>query len=73
MNNIALTVDEFCKAAGIGRTRAYAEIADGRLRPLKCGRRTLIPASELEAWLRRLPEVAAPPRAAGPKARRARA
>lgn len=59
MQRITLKISEFCEAAGICRTRAYEEIAAGRLRPVKCGRRTLIPASELQAWLQRLQKASA--------------
>jgi excisionase family DNA binding protein len=48
------TVDEFCDALRIGRTLFYGEVAAGRIRPVKAGRRTLVPRSEREAWLRRL-------------------
>lgn len=50
----ALSVTEFCRAAGIGRTTAYAEIKSGRLHSVTCGARRLIPVSELTAWLERL-------------------
>lgn len=50
----AYGVDEFCRAYGIGRNRAYQEIEAGRLRVAKVGRRTLIPVDEAEAWLHSL-------------------
>jgi len=50
----ALSVNEFCRAAGIGRTTAYSELKSGRLHSVTCGSRRLIPASELTAWLERL-------------------
>ena len=52
-----LSVNEFCHQAGIGRTKLYQEIASGRLKARKCGRRTIIPAAEFENWLGRLPEI----------------
>lgn len=51
---LALSIPEFCRAAGIGRSRAYEEIRAGRLRIVKCGRRTLIPADALHDWLKAL-------------------
>ncbi len=51
---LALSIPEFCRAAGIGRSRAYEEIRAGRLRIVKCGRRTLIPAGALQQWLEAL-------------------
>jgi excisionase family DNA binding protein len=53
-SRIAFSIDEFAKAASIGRTQVYQEIKAGRLRPLKCGRRTLVSAAEAQRWLERL-------------------
>jgi excisionase family DNA binding protein len=55
-HKIVLSVNEFCQQAGIGRTKLYQEIAAGRLKARKCGRRTIIPITEFEDWLGRLPE-----------------
>ncbi|WP_353890869.1 helix-turn-helix domain-containing protein [uncultured Sneathiella sp.] len=52
-----LSINETCRQAGIGRTKLYQEIASGRLKARKCGRRTIIPVTEFEDWLRRLPEI----------------
>ena len=54
-----LNVDEFCAAASIGRNKFYDELKLGRIHAKKSGRRTLIPVTELTAWLDRLPEAAA--------------
>jgi excisionase family DNA binding protein len=53
----AFSIPEFCRRYGIGRTNAYQEIATGRLRALKAGRRTLITHEAAEAWLASLPEL----------------
>ena len=53
----AMSVDEFCRWARIGRTSAYNEIANGRLRALKVGRRTVIPADAARHWLEALKPV----------------
>ena len=53
----AFSIPEFCGRYGIGRTNAYQEIAAGRLRAVKAGRRTLIPQEDAEAWLASLPEL----------------
>jgi len=53
----ALTVNEFCKSVGIGRTSVYAEIKAGRLIALKVGRRTIIPHVEAQRWLSSLPTI----------------
>ncbi len=50
----AYSIPEVCRTASIGRTRLYSEIGEGRLRAVKVGRRTLIRAEDLDAWLRSL-------------------
>ncbi len=47
----AYRIAEFCAAFGIGRSKAYEEIKEGRLKPLKVGKRTLITAAHALAWL----------------------
>lgn len=54
-----LTIPEFIQWARIGRTKTYEEIADGALRALKVGRRTLIKRSDAIAWLDSQPALAA--------------
>ena len=56
---VALRVDEACAALGISRSQLYVEAARGRLKILKCGRRSIVPAREIQAWLDRLPEKVA--------------
>ena len=51
----AMSIDEFCRRYAIGRTSAYAEIKQGRLRARKVGKRTLITDDDGESWLQRLP------------------
>ena len=51
----ALRVSEACSVLAISRSKLYLELATGRLRAVKCGRRTLIPATEIKAWLDGLP------------------
>lgn len=41
---------EFCRAFGIGRTAAYAEIAAGRLRAFKVGKLTMVAGEDALAW-----------------------
>jgi excisionase family DNA binding protein len=53
----AFSISEFCLRYGVGRTNAYQEIAAGRLRAVKAGRRTLITHDSAEAWLAALPEA----------------
>lgn len=54
---IAYSITETEEATGLGRTRIYEEIREGRLAAVKSGRRTLVPASALRRWLETLPPV----------------
>jgi excisionase family DNA binding protein len=53
----AMSLAEFCDRYGLSRTKTYEEIKYGRLRALKCGKRTLVTEDDAEAWLRSLPSV----------------
>lgn len=55
----ALTVYEFCATTSISRAKFYEEVSAKRIRILKSGRRTLVPASEVVAWLDSLSTAAA--------------
>ena len=59
MNKLAYTIPEAGIVSGTGRTSIYEEIKAGRLRAVKRGRRTLILADDLRAWLNSLPRVSA--------------
>lgn len=48
---LAYSIAEFCELVGLGRTGAFREIREKRLRVVKAGRRTLIPAEAVKAWL----------------------
>ena len=43
---------------GISRSKAYEEIAAGRLKAVKCGAKTLVPYESGQAWLNALPPLA---------------
>ena len=47
----ALSIEEACRSAGVGKTLIYSEIKAKRLATLKIGRRRLVPVSALRAWL----------------------
>lgn len=53
----AMSVDSFARWAGIGRTLAWNEIREGRLRAIRASGRTLVTMADAEAWLIALPEV----------------
>ena len=46
-----LSIDEAAMALGIGRTALYHQLTAGRLRSFKVGRRRLIPASAIGAYI----------------------
>jgi hypothetical protein len=51
----AMSLRDFCKEYGVGRTTTYGEIKAGRLKARKAGRRTIITDDDAEDWLSRLP------------------
>jgi excisionase family DNA binding protein len=57
MDIIALTINEACRVSGLGRTKLYDLIKDGRIKARKLDKRTLIVRSDLEAYLNGLPTI----------------
>lgn len=55
---MALSMAEAAKATGLSRSRLYIEVADGRLRIKKAGRRTLVTLAELTRFLDSLDHAA---------------
>lgn len=51
MQKQAYRISEFCACYGVGRSKAYQEIASGRLAIAKIGRITLIPREAAQRWL----------------------
>lgn len=63
-----MSISEFGRWAGVGRTTTYAEIKAGALRAVKFGRRTLILTEDAKAWLQAKPFIKTEAASKGPKA-----
>ena len=61
MQRLALTVSECTEVAGLGRTKIYQEIKEGRLRAVKLGRGTRILVEDLKHYLAQLPTLSTAP------------
>jgi excisionase family DNA binding protein len=48
---LAYSIAELPAVVSLGRSHIYEEIRAGRLRTVKAGRRTLVLAEDLHAWL----------------------
>ncbi len=53
----AYSISEVVQSTGICRTTIYEEIKSGKLVAKKCGARTIITESDLQAWLDALPST----------------
>jgi len=61
---VGLTIPEAVRISGVSRSALYVEIAEGRLKARKLGRRTLILREDLEGFLKALPTAVNAVRAA---------
>lgn len=57
---LAYSIAELPAIISVGRSHLYEEIRAGRLRTVKVGRRTLVLADDLQAWLRAKPDATSP-------------
>jgi hypothetical protein len=53
----AMSMADFTRWAGIGRTTAWKEIKEGRLRAIKVSARTLITFADASRWLENCPDA----------------
>ncbi len=60
LTKAAYSLAEFAELVSLGRSKVYQEIRAGRLRIVKAGRRSLVTAVDLMAWLNGLTTVGAP-------------
>jgi excisionase family DNA binding protein len=51
LTQLAYSISEACTLTSVGRTTLYSAIKTGHLKVHKIGRRTLISANDLVAWL----------------------
>lgn len=56
-DKISLTIQDVSKATGIGRTKIFELIRDGKLPARKIGTRTIILAEDLKIFLDKLPSA----------------
>ncbi len=47
---VGLSIDEIIRSTGLGRSSIYKEIAAGRLRTYKVGRRRFATPAALQSW-----------------------
>jgi hypothetical protein len=52
---VAMSVNEFLDWASIGRTKFYEELASGRLKIRKIGRKSIVTMADAIDWLNALP------------------
>lgn len=58
----AFSVESFCEAYALRRSKAYQLIAEGKLVARKIGRKTVIDVDSAEAWYANLPHADIRPR-----------
>ena len=61
MEQLLYTISQSCQLAAIGRTKFYELVASGEIPIRKVGKKTLVAASDLKRWAKRLPAIEAKP------------
>jgi excisionase family DNA binding protein len=59
MDDKIFTIQEASNFLRLGRSRLYELLAEGQIRAVRIGRRTVIRSSDLQRFLQALPEYAA--------------
>lgn len=54
---VAFDIAELCEAYGVGRSFVYEELAEGRLKAKKLGRKNLVAKVEADRWFASLPDA----------------
>ena len=54
------TINEFDELYGIGRSKIYEEITEGRIKSVMVGTKRMVRHDDAEEWLASLPEVKRP-------------
>lgn len=57
MDKFLIGVAEAVSISGLSRSALYEHLADGSIRAVKAGRKTLIDVSSLKAWAQSLPSA----------------
>lgn len=57
MQKQAYTVNETIREIGIGRSKLYSEIKEGKITPRKIGKKTIFLAKDIEDYLNGLPKA----------------
>jgi excisionase family DNA binding protein len=55
MEQLLYTIPQCCRMAAVGRTKFYELVASGEIPVRKIGKKTLVAASDLRAWVEGLP------------------
>ena len=58
MTKAAFTINELATEIGIGRSKIYLLMAEGKLKARKIGKRTIFLAEDVQAYLSNLPTAA---------------
>lgn len=58
-SRLSYSVKDFCASVGIGRSKFYELVGDGKLKTVKLGTKTLVTAAEAERFIKSLNQAAA--------------